>query len=277
MVNIFYLDYDPKLCAQYYCDKHVNKIMIEILQILSQIHHEIGDLEPPYKKCMAIKSNLGPYLWAMESVSNYKYCINLAKNLLKEFKYRFENNEHKCEKAINWLSENIPKNIKKKNKTKFKFTENIKIYNSYFNEIDAARFSYVDFKCKTDKWTKRNKPIWFDKYLEKSESSKKKLIEKILINVKEKLPEFSKKHKLKTRRFHSFLRICYDNLFNDKWNNKINQYTNMFNPKKALIHQLGYGHLLKVYDISESLFNLNIFHELNNNSLRFRNKLKIDK
>ena len=42
------------------------------------------------------------------------------------------------------------------------------------------------------------------------------LIEKILINVKEKLPEFSKKHKLKTRRFHSFLRICYDNLFNDK-------------------------------------------------------------
>jgi hypothetical protein len=230
--------------------------MIEILQILSQIHHEIGDLEPPYKKCMAIKSNLGPYLWAMESVSNYKYCINLAKNLLKEFKYRFENNEHKCEKAINWLSENIPKNIKKKNRT---------------------RFSYVDFKCKTDKWTKRNKPIWFDKYLEKSENNKKKLIGKILINVKEKLPEFSKKHKLKTRRFHSFLRICYDNLFNDKWNNKINQYTNMFNPKKALIHQLGYGHLLKVYDISESLFNLKNFHELNNNSLRFRNKLKIDK
>ena len=34
MVNLFYIDKDPKLCAQYYCDKHVNKIMIEILQIL---------------------------------------------------------------------------------------------------------------------------------------------------------------------------------------------------------------------------------------------------
>ena len=33
MVNLFYLDKDPKLCAKYYCDKHVNKIMIEILQI----------------------------------------------------------------------------------------------------------------------------------------------------------------------------------------------------------------------------------------------------
>ena len=47
----------------------------------------------------------------------------------------------------------------------------------------------------------------------------------------------------------------------------------MFNPKKPLISQLGYGHLLEVYDISESLFNLKTFHKLNNNSLKFRNKL----
>ena len=54
MVNLFYLDKDPKLCAQYYCDKHVNKIMIEILQILSQIHHNIGENKPPYKKCTGV-------------------------------------------------------------------------------------------------------------------------------------------------------------------------------------------------------------------------------
>lgn len=39
MVNLFYLDKNPKTCAKYYCDKHVNKIMIEIAQILSQVHH----------------------------------------------------------------------------------------------------------------------------------------------------------------------------------------------------------------------------------------------
>ena len=50
MVNLFYLDKNPKKCAQYYCDKHVNKIMIEIAQILSQIHHTIGEKKPPYQK-----------------------------------------------------------------------------------------------------------------------------------------------------------------------------------------------------------------------------------
>jgi hypothetical protein len=31
MVNFFYLDKDPQKCAEYYCDKHVVKIPIEIL------------------------------------------------------------------------------------------------------------------------------------------------------------------------------------------------------------------------------------------------------
>ena len=40
MVNFFYLDRDPKICAQYYCNKHVLKIPIEIGQILSKIHQD---------------------------------------------------------------------------------------------------------------------------------------------------------------------------------------------------------------------------------------------
>ena len=41
MVNFFYLDKDPKICAQYYCNKHIIKIPIEIAQILSKIHYEL--------------------------------------------------------------------------------------------------------------------------------------------------------------------------------------------------------------------------------------------
>jgi hypothetical protein len=32
MVNFFYLDINPKKCAQYYCNKHIIKIPIEIVQ-----------------------------------------------------------------------------------------------------------------------------------------------------------------------------------------------------------------------------------------------------
>ena len=41
MVNFFYLDKDPQKCAEYYCDKHVVKISIEIAQILSKIHQKL--------------------------------------------------------------------------------------------------------------------------------------------------------------------------------------------------------------------------------------------
>ena len=273
MVNLFYLDKNPKLCSQYYCDKHVNKIMIEILQILSQIHHNIGDSEPPYKKCMAIKPNLAPYVWAMKSKSNYKYCADLAYYLLQEYKFRYQKNEHKCEKAIEWLSHNIPKSIVGVRRTRFILTDNVSAYQEYFSDVEASRYVYVDFKCKNDKWSIRQEPKWFSVYLKKSNLERGKLIEKIMINVKEKLPDLSKKHNLKVRRFHSFLRICYDNMFNDKWDRKIKNYTNMFNTSKPLIHQLGYGHLLKVLEISNLIFNLKILENLNNNSLKYRNKL----
>ena len=172
MVNFFYLDKDPKLCAQYYCDKHVNKILIEILQILSQIHHNFEKKIPPYKKSSLIGDTLAPYVWALSSINNYKYCLLLAEELLKEYKFRFEKDEHKCEKVILWFKNNFPKSIKKKNRTKIKFTNNVKVYGEYFDDITAFRYVYVDFKCKNDKWTKRGKPNWFDSLSKKSELEK---------------------------------------------------------------------------------------------------------
>jgi hypothetical protein len=65
MVNFFYLDYNPKICAQYYCNKHIIKIPIEIAQILSKIHHELKsniDYSKIYKNSLVVKNTLGPYV-----------------------------------------------------------------------------------------------------------------------------------------------------------------------------------------------------------------------
>ena len=78
-----------------------------------------------------------------------------------------------------------------------------------------------------------------------------------------------KKNKLKVRRFHSFLRICYDNLFQDKWDRKIKSMPKMFDPKKPLIYQLGFAHLKNVYETSNLLFNLKNLEKLNNQSLKY--------
>ena len=37
-MNIFYLDTNPALCAEYHCDKHVLKMIIEYAQLLSTAH-----------------------------------------------------------------------------------------------------------------------------------------------------------------------------------------------------------------------------------------------
>ena len=46
---------------------------------------------------------------------NYLYCCNLAEALLKEYKFRYDKTEHKCDKVIEWLKLNIPNSIKKQN------------------------------------------------------------------------------------------------------------------------------------------------------------------
>ena len=78
MVNFFFLSKDPKLCAQYYCDKHVNKILIEICQLLCNVILNNSNKKTPYKKCNNISINLAPYKWANESKANYIYLVNLS-------------------------------------------------------------------------------------------------------------------------------------------------------------------------------------------------------
>ena len=94
MVNFFFLDKNPKLNAQFYCDKHVNKIMIEICQLLSNVLHNNTNLKPPYKKTSNIPITLAPYKWANYSKGNYIYLLNLAEALLNEYKYRYNKKEH---------------------------------------------------------------------------------------------------------------------------------------------------------------------------------------
>ena len=274
MVNIFYLDYDPQKCASYYCDKHVNKILIEILQILSQVHHIIGTRDPPYKKCLAIKPGLAPFQWAMASKSNYQYCADLAYYLFLEYQYRFQKSEHKCQPAIQWLRDHIPEAITKKNRTRYQLTESVKVYHQYFDTIEACRYAYVDFKCKYDKWTRRGRPAWFFDYEHQSTTYKFQLRQQIMDNVRHTLPLNSRQLGLYPREFHCFLRICYDNLFEAKWDHKLKNYPNMFNLKKPLIDQLGLGHLLKVLELSNSLMDPETLDQLNQISLKYRkNKL----
>lgn len=275
MVNFFYLDKDPKKCAKYYCNKHILKIPIEIAQILSKVQYELKseiDYSKIYKNSTVVKNTIGPYCWIRESIDNYIWANKLGLELINEYKLRYNKTEHKTECILQYLYDNPPK-LPKIGVTKFKGTNKYDMFQYISNDpIICARYNYAEMKCINDKWNKDGPPDWFKKIKNSIISKKKILIEKINKQVREVLPNIVTKGDT-VYRFHSFLRVSYDNLFQGKWDVKA-KMMNKFDKNKPLIEQLTYPQLYYVYEIAKSLENKKTLALLNIQSLIYRKKLK---
>ena len=112
-MNIFFLDSDPKLCAQAHCDKHVVKMILEYAQLMSTTHRV---LDPPSElhKSMykATHKNHPSRLWVEESEANYKWLHDLWFWTCKEYWWRYDKIHKTWEKLYNKLS-HVPLNIPK--------------------------------------------------------------------------------------------------------------------------------------------------------------------
>lgn len=86
-MNIFVLDYNPQVAAEYHCDKHVAKMILESAQILCAVHHKNGNSDVPYKLTHA---NHPCTIWAGESKQNYLWLTELAEALNDEYIFRFK-------------------------------------------------------------------------------------------------------------------------------------------------------------------------------------------
>jgi hypothetical protein len=87
-MNIFVLDLSPRLAAQYHCDVHVPKMILESVQLICTAHHVLGTKKEriPYK---ATHINHPCAVWVRESVSNYYWLLELVRNLNMEYRWRF--------------------------------------------------------------------------------------------------------------------------------------------------------------------------------------------
>ena len=96
-MNIFFLHRTPSKCAKQYSDKHVVKIILEIVQLLVCAQYFNHNEEPPYKNCYK-KTHINHPLskWVRESYNNYLYALRIGLELCKEFHYR-RNTIHACE------------------------------------------------------------------------------------------------------------------------------------------------------------------------------------
>lgn len=106
-MNIFYLNYNPMVCAEEHCDKHVVKMIVEYGQLLSTAHRILDNNQRVYKEAYV---NHPSTVWTRTNRSNYKWLSMLFYFLCQEYTYRY-NKTHKTYTKL-WLEvSQIPKNI----------------------------------------------------------------------------------------------------------------------------------------------------------------------
>ena len=155
-MNIFFLDENPTLSAQYHVDKHVVKMILETAQLLCGVHHVTAhdSAHVPYKLS---HKNHPCSIWCRESLSNYLYLCELGLELSKEYTYRY-GKRHKSQEVIEWCLINKP------NIPDIEFTDPAKAMPDEFkvdSVVESYRLYYITHKQGFSKWKKRDTPDWF--------------------------------------------------------------------------------------------------------------------
>jgi hypothetical protein len=157
-MNIFVLDPNPKLAAEYHCDKHVVKMILETAQLLSTAHHTLdGDNAPAgiYKRTHA---NHPCATWARETTTNYAWLLNLGFALLNEYTKRY-GKEHKTSGVLKELRTQ-PRNITIAPMTPF--AQAMPPQYKHKDAVRAYRTYYFIDKAPIATW-KHGAPTWWPK------------------------------------------------------------------------------------------------------------------
>jgi hypothetical protein len=161
-MNIFILDLDPVLNAQYYVNKHIVKMPLESSQLLCSAHHMTGTDKNiiPYK---LTHPNHPSAKWTRQSIDNYFWLCKLSMELCLEYTYRY-GKRHACQRVVEWSINNLPR-INETGLTPFalampdeyKCECPVKSYRNYYN--GGKKHLFV--------WTKREVPHWIGEINEK--------------------------------------------------------------------------------------------------------------
>lgn len=95
-MNIFVLDQDPKLCAEYHCDEHVVKMILEHAQMMSTAIRVKNQIETEYKQAHL---NHPATKWVRESSDNYEWLLEMTHHLHAEWQKRYKHSKSKHHKS----------------------------------------------------------------------------------------------------------------------------------------------------------------------------------
>jgi hypothetical protein len=186
-MNIFYIDENPVVAAQWMVDRHVVKMILESAQLLStahrildgneiqlevQVEQEDGKVKTRKKKWWLLNDareeviysathiNHPSAIWCRSSIQNYDWLVDHFFALMEEYTYRYEKT-HKCFGEISYMLQSPPKNLTEYDMT----TMPSCMADEYIicsDPIKNYRNYYKMGKTHLHKWKKRNPPEWLN-------------------------------------------------------------------------------------------------------------------
>lgn len=151
-MNIFILDENPKLSAQYMCEDHLNCMPKEALQLMSTAQLLYGGIAP-YK---LTHKNHPCNVWTRTSSSNWQWLKNYALEMCLEFEYR-RGKPHKCKEL---LSKFGPCKIPEGPLTPFALCMPDEFKTP--DPVQSYRNFYLGPKARFATWIGREKPYWWN-------------------------------------------------------------------------------------------------------------------
>ena len=89
-MNIFYLHNDPQICAEYHCDKHVVKMILESAQMLSTAWREYStEYSDENELYQAAYINHPCTIWTQSARENYRWLYKHFIALCEEYTHRY--------------------------------------------------------------------------------------------------------------------------------------------------------------------------------------------
>lgn len=154
-MNIFFLDYNPRIAAEMMHDKHVVKMILETAQILSTVCHRHGTwTEGMYRPTHAKHPSV---LWAGDSATNFYWLVEHGQHLCNEFHYRYRK-YHKSGLVIDVCAAEAPRF------TALHWTEPAQAMPDEFkipgDAVAAYRAYYLGRKVQQSGWTRRPAPAF---------------------------------------------------------------------------------------------------------------------
>lgn len=177
-MNIFALDSDPEKAAKYHVDKHTVKMILEYSQLLSTAHRVIDGKEinvlsktgrkvtrqvlPDNRESIlytATHVNHPSAIWVRESRENYLWCLELLKEVCKEYTYRY-GRVHKSEGSgvVRELC-SVPSGIKSSALTPVRLAMPDE-YKVAGDHVASYRKYYKEGKQHLHNWRNRPVPEW---------------------------------------------------------------------------------------------------------------------